>query len=109
MFPDYFVETALASKSKLSAITQHNKVNKMILTFEEWLTNQQYREDLVGNLARDPKMQNVEHKSSRRKPDEHKSFADIVTRTDEPGRITVFNEAWQEFLLAKLAAKGPLD
>jgi predicted metal-dependent TIM-barrel fold hydrolase len=81
----------------------------MILRFEEWLTNQQSREDLVGSLAREPDMQHIEHKPSRRKPDEHKNWADIVTRLDEPGRIVVFNEAWQEFLLAKLAAKELLD
>lgn len=81
----------------------------MILKFGEWLTSQQYREDLVGNLAREPDMQNIEHKFSRRKSDEHRNWADVVTRIDEPGRTAVFNEAWQEFLLAKLAAQGPLD
>jgi hypothetical protein len=81
----------------------------MILRFEEWLTNQQDREDLVGNLARDPKMQNIEQKSSRRQPDEHRNWADVVISSDEPGQIAVFNEAWQEFLLAKLAAKEALD
>jgi hypothetical protein len=81
----------------------------MILKFEEWLTNQQYREDLVGNLARDPKMQNVDHKSSRRKSDEHRNWADVVTSMAETEHIAVFNDAWQEFLLAKMAAKEPLD
>jgi hypothetical protein len=50
-------------------------------------------------------MQAINHKSSRRKPDEHKNWADIVIRIAEPGHIAVFNEAWQEFLLAKQAAK----
>jgi hypothetical protein len=81
----------------------------MILKFEEWLTNQQYREDLVGHLARDPNMQNIEKKSTRHKSDEHRNWADIVTRIDEPGRTAVFYEAWQEFLLAKMAAKEALD
>jgi hypothetical protein len=81
----------------------------MVLRFEEWLSNQQYREDLIGDLARDPNMQNIEHKPSRRKPDEHKSWADIVIGIAEPGHIAVFNEAWQEFLLAKQASKESLD
>jgi hypothetical protein len=81
----------------------------MILRFEEWLIDQQYREDLIGDLARAPGMQAINHKSSRRKPDEHKNWADIVIRIAEPGHIAVFNEAWQEFLLAKQAAKESVD
>jgi hypothetical protein len=81
----------------------------MILRFEEWLTNQQSREDLIGNLARDPNMQNIEHKPSRRKFDEHKNWADIVTGMVETGHIAVFNEAWQEFLVAKQVAEEALD
>lgn len=81
----------------------------MFLRFEEWLINQQYREDLIGDLARVLSTQNTYHKSSRRKPDEHKNWVDIVVRIDEPGYIPVFNEAWQEFLLAKQAAIDTLD
>ncbi len=81
----------------------------MILRFEEWLTHQQNREDLIGDLARVLKMQDSDHKLSRRKPDEHKSWADIVIRIAEPGHIAVFNEAWQEFLLAKQVAKDSPD
>jgi hypothetical protein len=81
----------------------------MILRFGEWLVDQQYREDLIGDLARDPSMQNSDRKPSKRKSDEHKDWADIVIRIAEPGFIAVFNEAWQEFLLAKQAAKESLD
>jgi hypothetical protein len=73
----------------------------MILKFEEWLVDQQYREDYVGDLARMPDMQGIGHTSSRHKTDEHKDWADIVSRMAQPGHIITFNEAWQEFLLAK--------
>jgi hypothetical protein len=76
----------------------------MILRFEEWLTAQQYREDLVGDLARVPHMQKS-HPHPGRKIDEHKNWADIVIGMAEPGHTAVFNEAWQEYLLAKQAAK----
>jgi hypothetical protein len=77
----------------------------MVLSFEEWLINQQNREDLIGDLARAPSMYDEKHTSSRRKTDEHKNWADIVIRIAQPGYIAVFNEAWQEFLLAKQTAK----
>jgi hypothetical protein len=75
----------------------------MILKFEEWLNNQQYRNDLIGDLARLPSLQNADLKSSRRKSDEHKNWADIVISIADPEHVAVFNEAWQEFLLAKQA------
>ncbi len=81
----------------------------MILTFEAWLLAQQNREDLIGDLARFPSMQVVKREVAKRKPDEHKNWADIIIRAGEPGYISVFNEAWQEFLLAKQAAQTPLD
>jgi hypothetical protein len=80
----------------------------MILRFEEWLVGQQDREDLIGDLARVLSMQNADLKSSRIKLDEHKSWVDIVIRIAEPGYIPVFNDAWQEFLLAKQTAKDTL-
>ena len=81
----------------------------MMLRFEDWLVEQQSREDLIGDLARYPSMQNIEQNLSKRKSDEHKDWANIVIRIPEPGPIAVFNEAWQEFLLAKQAAKESLD
>ena len=81
----------------------------MILKFETWLINQQYREDLIGDLARVLSMQNTDYKSSRRKSDEHKNWVEIVVGIAEPGYIAVFNEAWQEFLLAKQATEDNLS
>ena len=51
-------------------------------------------------------MQDVEHKATRR-VDEHKNWTEIVIKIAEPGHIATFNEAWQEFLLAKQAADEP--
>lgn len=78
----------------------------MILTFGDWLINQQYRQDSIGELARVLGLQNSENKLSRRKIDEHKNWATLVINNVSPGYIDVFNEAWQEFLLAKQAAKS---
>jgi hypothetical protein len=71
----------------------------MLAKFEEWLVGQQDRDDLIGDLARLPSLQNIDLKPSRRKLDEHKSWAEIIVGIAEPGYIAVFNEAWQEFLL----------
>ena len=81
----------------------------MLLRFEEWLFDQQYRDDLIGDLARVLSMQNIDRKPSRRKLDEHKNWAEIVIGIAEPGYIAVFNEAWQEFLLDRQAATDSLD
>jgi hypothetical protein len=81
----------------------------MILKFENWLIIQQYREDLIGDLARVLSMQNIDRKPSRRKLDEHKKWAEIIVGIAQPGYIAVFNEAWQEFLLEKEAAANSLD
>ena len=81
----------------------------MVLRFEEWLTEQQSREDLIGALARVPGMKYIVHKSSRHKSDEHKEWADIVIEIAEPGYVAIFNVAWQEFLLAKQRAEESLD
>jgi hypothetical protein len=81
----------------------------MILKFEKWLINQQYRDDLIGDLARVLSMQNTDRKPSRRRLDEHKNWAEIVIGIAEPGYIAAFNEAWQEYQLAKQTAKDSLD
>lgn len=80
----------------------------MILKFEVWLLHQLHREDFVGDLARVVDKQDAIYKSSRYKNDEHKNWADIVVRIAQPGYIEAFNEAWQEFLLEKHAAKEAL-
>ncbi|MBK9051638.1 MAG: hypothetical protein IPL78_12175 [Chloroflexi bacterium] len=81
----------------------------MNLRFDQWLSDQQNRQDIIGDFARVPGMQDVPHKASRHKLDEHKNWADIVVSITQPGYIDAFNEAWQEFLLAKLAAKDVLE
>lgn len=78
----------------------------MISTFEDWLNNQQYRSDLIGELAREPGLKYPENKTSRRKRDEHKNWATIIVNNVGPHYIDVFNDAWQEFLLAKQAAEN---
>lgn len=80
-----------------------------MLTFDKWLIDQQHREDLIGELARIPGIQDVEYQFSRRKPDEHKTWADIVIGIVEPEYIAIFNKAWQEFSLVKQVAKAPPD
>jgi len=77
----------------------------MVLKFEDWLLHQQHREDFVGDLARVVDRQEVIHRSSRYRHDEHKNWADIVVRIAQPGYIEAFNEAWQEFLSDKQIAK----
>jgi hypothetical protein len=81
-------------------------VKKIILRFEDWLIEQQHREDLVGDLARVSSMQLMNHEPSKRKVDEHKSWVEIVIKLAEPGFIAVFNDAWQEFLVAKQAVSS---
>ena len=81
----------------------------MTLKFEEWLVTQQQRPDLIGRLARTPSLQVMIAPNSRRRPDEHKSWADLVIRIADPGSITVFNEAWQEFLVARKTAEDNAD
>jgi hypothetical protein len=81
----------------------------MNLTFDDWLQNQQNRPDTIGELARLPGLLHPDIKSSRRKVDEHKSWATIIVSIASPGIVQVFNEAWQEFLLASQVAQSPLE
>lgn len=81
----------------------------MTLKFEEWLTNQQARDDRIGDFARVLSRAEYRQKFSGRRWDEHKGWADIVSRITEPGHITAFNQAWQEFILAKEEANASLD
>jgi hypothetical protein len=78
-----------------------------MLRFEEWIAVQQSREDYVGEFARILATQDREQTVSRRRSnvDEHRSWADIVTRMPPPGYSDAFNQAWQEFLLARQTAK----
>lgn len=61
------------------------------LKFEDWLIDQQYREDVIGDLARAPSRQKIDHKVSRRKTDEDKDWTEIVISIADPGYIAVFN------------------
>lgn len=81
----------------------------MILKFEEWLVDQQGREDEIGDLARMPAMHTVVRSPTRRAYDEHRNWVDIVIRSADPRHIPVFNEAWQEFLLAREDAEYDED
>jgi hypothetical protein len=77
---------------------------EFMLVFADWLVHQQQREDAIGDLARVLVLQTITQKVSNRRIDEHKNWADIVTKSDTPGHIFAFNDAWQEFLRAKHAA-----
>jgi hypothetical protein len=81
----------------------------MPLKFEEWLVEQQDRNDLIGDLAHLLRLQNSDGKPSTRKLNEHKNWADIVIGMAEPEYIAAFNEAWQEYLTAKQTASDSLD
>jgi hypothetical protein len=48
-------------------------------------------------------MKGYEQQTSNRKVDEHKNWVEIVIKISEQAYIPVFNDAWQEFLLAKEA------
>ena len=75
----------------------------MKLTFKNWLFNQKEREDQIGKLARAMATIDYSPVQRRRKPDEHKKWADIVTRHDQPEYVLFFNRAWQEYQTAKQA------
>jgi hypothetical protein len=79
----------------------------MMMKFEEWIAVQQSRDDFIGEFARILATQDREPTVSKRRSnvDEHRIWADIVTRMPPPGYVDAFNHAWQEFLLARQKAK----
>ena len=81
----------------------------MTLRFDVWLKDQQSRQDAIGELARIPSMHGLKSTLSKRAIDEHHSWVDIVVQMDDARHVAVFNDAWQEFLLAKQAAQGASD
>lgn len=81
----------------------------MILNFKAWLFEQQHRKDPIGELARTPSLQDPDIKTSQQKRDEHKIWATIIVHIPRPGIVEDFNEAWQEYLLAKEAAESPVE
>ena len=73
----------------------------MEMTFRNWLSRQQSRMDRVGKLARAISTVDPSYTPSRRKNDEHKKWADIITRQGQPEHIQAFNRAWNEYQEAK--------
>jgi len=73
----------------------------MNMTFQHWLFNQKQRQDRIGKLARAMANVDFSYMRSKRKPDEHKMWADIITRHGEPEDVLAFNRAWHEYQLIK--------
>mgnify|MGYP001205418424 CR=1 FL=1 len=78
------------------------------MKFKDWLLQQKNREDNVGKLARaladvDPRRFGRDNR--RRKPDEHRRWARIVTRFGTMAHVQAFNQAWREFSQAKKASQ----
>lgn len=77
------------------------------MKFQQWLDKQKDRQDQIGGLAR--ALDDVDAKkypySRRRKADEHRKWASIVTRFGSQAHVRSFNKAWQEFLKAKKRAE----
>ncbi|MCA9874673.1 MAG: hypothetical protein H6659_18105 [Ardenticatenaceae bacterium] len=70
------------------------------MKFKEWLLKQKERKDSVGTLARalaDVDPRKFGRDSRRRKPDEHRRWARIVTRYGTMAHVQAFNQAWREF------------
>lgn len=72
----------------------------MNLTFNSWLFNQKDRQDQIGKLARF--LNRLDHRpvQQRGRSDEHKKWANIITRHGEPEHIRAFNLAWHEYQIA---------
>ncbi|MCB9136251.1 MAG: hypothetical protein H6636_12550 [Anaerolineales bacterium] len=77
-----------------------------MLKFEEWLTAQEVREDKIGDFASFWGNQPPPKTFSKRKVDEHKEWVERICRVAQPGHIVAFNNAWQEFVLARGMEEG---
>lgn len=77
------------------------------MEFYNWLAKQRSRQDRIGAFARalsDVDTERLTRKNSgRRKKDDHKRWADIVVRRNNPNLIVWFNAAWNEFCAAREA------
>ncbi len=78
------------------------------MTFENWIARQAQRSDQVGELARalasiDPS----NYRPPRRKFDEHKKWADLITRHGTWEQVRAFNRAWKEFTRIQEKAVKP--
>ena len=77
----------------------------MELTFKAWLLKQMERQDAIGKLAQT--MLKLEPAYvPRRNNDEHKKWADIITRHGELVHVLAFNQAWREYQTAKEATSA---
>ena len=74
------------------------------MKFKEWLNDQRHRNDAVGALAQATKDVSQVPLARGRQQDEHKKWAEFLTRNGTWRHVVAFNDAWQEFLLAKEAA-----
>lgn len=72
------------------------------MEFYNWLAKQRDRQDRIGAFARalsDVDTERLKKKrSGRRKKDDHKRWADIVVRRNNPNLVAWFNDAWNEFI-----------
>lgn len=69
----------------------------MKLTFKRWLFNQKDRQDEIGKFARAMLKVDFSFSRSKRRWDEHKQWAGIVTRQGKQEHISAFNRAWNEY------------
>jgi uncharacterized protein YozE (UPF0346 family) len=69
----------------------------MKLTFKHWLFNQKDRKDDIGKFARAMLKVDFSFVQSKRRWDEHKQWAGIVTRQDKQEHVFAFNRAWREY------------
>ena len=72
----------------------------MNLTFKRWLFNQNERQDQIGKLARAMASLDSKYVQLQQKRDEHKKWANIVTRHGKPEHVIAFNQAWREYQVA---------
>jgi len=72
----------------------------MNLTFRSWLFKQTERQDQIGKLARAMAKLDASQVQLQQKRDEHKKWANIVTRHGKPEHVLAFNQAWREYQLA---------
>ncbi len=68
------------------------------MKFQQWLTEQSKREDFVGSFARDMADIELGKFAHGRGADEHKKWANVVTRRGSLRQIRDFNSAWSEFI-----------
>jgi hypothetical protein len=73
----------------------------MGLTFQSWLSDQDHRQDAVGQLARYLGDRGDNYLPGRRKMDEHKKWADIISWQGKPEYVISFNQAWREYQASK--------